>query len=102
MGSAVLCGLGIRLLSSRPVIPPFTKTLDALSRCVIGIWLMSKLIEDLGGYAAVAKQLSLPANLVWNWQERGVPWRWRPKVASLAKRAKIKVPADFLEPDTAA
>jgi len=31
-----------------------------------------------------------------NWKARGIPWRWRVKVAEMAKRRKIALPGDFL------
>lgn len=54
------------------------------------------LILALGGTKAVAQQIRQPRSVVSNWQKRGVPWRWRPEIASLARRKRVKLPADFL------
>lgn len=60
------------------------------------------LIDALGGDAAVAAALGIRNyRVVKNWKERGIPWRWRPTIAKLAKRAKVTLPPDFLEPDAA-
>ena len=59
---------------------------------------MSSLIERLGGAAQVAKELGLKPNVVGNWTERGVAWKWRPALAALADRRGIPVPDDFLMP----
>jgi hypothetical protein len=58
----------------------------------------AKLIDDLGGYKALATKLDLPPSLVWNWQERGISWQWRAQVAAVAKKSRVAVPADFLNP----
>jgi hypothetical protein len=58
----------------------------------------AKLIEDLGGFGALAKALDLPANVVWNWQKRGISWAWRSQVAAVAKKARVATPAGFLVP----
>jgi len=58
----------------------------------------AKLIEELGGFTALARVLDIPANVVWNWQGRGISWAWRPQVAAVAKRARVAVPGDFLSP----
>lgn len=72
--------------------------LDGRSRIVIDDKGMTDLIQSLGGHIELARALHLSRNQVWNWQERGIPWRWRPKVAELARKAKVPVPAEFLEP----
>ena len=54
------------------------------------------LIEQLGGHLEVAKALGLAGNRVWNWRERGIPWRFRPTLAEMASEKGIKVPRDFL------
>lgn len=61
------------------------------------------IIDRLGGYTEVAKALGLESKVVWNWQDRGIPWRYRPRVAKLADElGKSEVlPANFLEPDAA-
>lgn len=59
----------------------------------------AKLIDQLGGYKEVAKQLGLKPNRVRMWRERGIAWEYRPSVASLAMVGKIEVPVRFLEPE---
>ena len=59
---------------------------------------MSSLIERLGGASQVAKELGLKPNVVGNWAERGVAWKWRPALAALANQRGIPVPDDFLMP----
>ena len=61
------------------------------------------IIDSLGGYTEVAKALGLETKVVWNWQSRGIPWRYRPRVAQLAADLgkKTAIPANFLEPDAA-
>ncbi len=61
----------------------------------------TNLIDQLGGYRAVASELGQNETTVSNWRARGVPWRWRPVVAQLAKRKKVVLPADFLQPKVA-
>lgn len=55
-----------------------------------------ELILALGGTKAVAEQIRQPRSAVSNWQKRGVPWRWRPAIAAMARRKRIKLPAEFL------
>jgi len=31
-----------------------------------------------------------------NWKVRGIPWQWRVKVATIAKRRRLSMPEDFL------
>lgn len=61
------------------------------------------IIDSLGGYTEVAKALGLETKVVWNWRTRGIPWRYRFRVAQLASdMGKEKaLPANFLEPDAA-
>ena len=54
-----------------------------------------KLIDDLGGYIAVATRLRQKPRAVSNWRKRGVPWKWRPAVEAMADRAKVKLPSGF-------
>jgi hypothetical protein len=56
-----------------------------------------KLIDELGGSTAVSRDLGAETpQVVSNWRRRGVPWRWRVKVAALAKKKRVKVPAGFM------
>lgn len=56
------------------------------------------LIDRLGGTRAVADALGQNLSTVSMWRVRGVPWRFRPAVANLAKRQKVPLPKAFLEP----
>lgn len=56
----------------------------------------ASLIVALGDTAAVAEALGLRDNRISNWKQRGVPWRFRPKLAALAKRKRIALPEGFL------
>ncbi len=57
----------------------------------------AKLIDKLGGPAAVLKALGLKQSRqsVSNWRNRGVPWRYRVAVAKLAAEKNISVPRGF-------
>lgn len=58
---------------------------------------MRDLIHELGGVTLIAKTLGVRTNVVSNWLIRGIPWKYRPAVAAIAKKKGIKIPADFLE-----
>ena len=62
---------------------------------------MDQLIDDLGGTGSVATELGQKDSTVSMWKTRGIPWRWRPTVAALAKRKGIEIPSDFLSPKAA-
>lgn len=53
-------------------------------------------IVDAIGTAELARRLQLRLNTVSNWRSRGVPYRWRPAVAKIARQKRIKIPSDFL------
>ncbi len=61
----------------------------------------TELIDALGGVTAVANALKVQTNVVGNWRQREVPWRWRHTVAKLAKRKNIDLPDEFLVPQLA-
>ena len=54
------------------------------------------LIDDLGGATLVAKALGVKAARVGNWRHRGVAWRWRGDLATLAATRGVTVPAGFV------
>ena len=60
----------------------------------------AQLIDALGGHRVLAAELGIEPSMVWNWQNRrsGVAADWRPTVADLARRKRIKLPPDFLLP----
>jgi len=58
---------------------------------------------DALGIAEIAKATGQKPNTIGNWRKRGIAWKWRPAVASLAARKDIAVPPDFLpQPQVAA
>jgi hypothetical protein len=59
---------------------------------------MRDLIKALGGTTAVARALGEKPGVVNNWNERGIPWKWRPAVAELARKNKIELPEGFNPP----
>jgi len=56
------------------------------------------LIDDLGGTGKLASELNENASTVSMWKQRGIPWRWRPTIAQMAKDRGVEVPDDFLTP----
>ena len=56
----------------------------------------AKLLADLGGTSAVARDLGIAANVVWNWAQRGIAWPWRQEVASLLLKRGLPIPAGFM------
>jgi hypothetical protein len=60
----------------------------------------AKLIDHLGGSVKLAKRLRLKhAEAVMNWRRRGIPWRWRPRLARMAERVGFQLPKNFLNPN---
>lgn len=53
-------------------------------------------IIALGDTAAVAEMLGLAKQRTSNWKGRGIPWEMRPLVRDLARRKRVKLPANFL------
>ena len=62
------------------------------------------LIDSLGGYIALAAALTkqtgrdFDARTVHKWKKNGVPYRWRPLVAGLARSKKVALPKGFSDP----
>ncbi len=56
----------------------------------------SELIEKLGGSRVLADEFELDQSTIPCWKRRGISWRYRPKVAALAKRKRVALPEDFL------
>jgi hypothetical protein len=57
----------------------------------------SEIIVALGDTAAVAGALNLKLARVSNWKNRGIPWRFRPRVSDLARRNRVTLPPEFLK-----
>ena len=58
---------------------------------------MEEFIQQLGGSGYLARELGLPLSRVSMWRVNGVAWRWRPAVARIARRKKVKLPDGFLD-----
>lgn len=58
---------------------------------------MDDIIDALGGPTKVATELGLKQPRVANWKARGVPWRWRQRLAHMAAQRGIAVPPNFLD-----
>ncbi len=54
------------------------------------------IIHELGGSTRLARWLGIDPNVPSNWHKRGIPWRWRPRVATLARGRDIELPRGFL------
>lgn len=56
------------------------------------------LIDALGGTAAVAKITggAVTGQAVSLWRRRGIPWRWRARIAEAALYRGVAIPPDFL------
>tara|TARA_R100001443_G_scaffold175_3_gene692 strand:- start:1625 stop:1813 length:189 start_codon:yes stop_codon:yes gene_type:complete len=57
----------------------------------------SDLIDQLGGTRRVANFLHVPTQYVSKWRRRGIPWRHRWKVSTLAHTAGVRLPKEFME-----
>lgn len=55
-----------------------------------------EVIIALGDTAALSESLGASATAISNWKGRGIPWPMRPLVKDLARRKRVKLPADFL------
>ena len=57
-----------------------------------------EVIAGFDGYYKLAKLLEISPTRVWHWQTRGIPFRYRFKVAQLADQRDIQVGGyEFLE-----
>lgn len=56
----------------------------------------AEIIDALGGTGALASALGRKDTAVSNWKTNGIPWRWRPAIARMAKDRKMNLPPDFL------
>jgi hypothetical protein len=61
-----------------------------------------EIIAALGVDVLVGAGYSLFAVKKWRSSDRGIPWKERGKIAKLAARNRIKLPADFAEERRAA
>ncbi len=62
----------------------------------------AEIIRLAGGARALSEALSITLDAARKFQQRGIPWKYRPAVrriveARLGKIKKLKLPADFLE-----
>lgn len=64
----------------------------------------AELIDALGGYIDLATALTeqtgrkFDARAVHKWKSNGVPYRWRPLVAKLARSRRVALPEGFSDP----
>ena len=59
----------------------------------------AELIESLGGQAALSVALKIENSaVVGNWNKRGIPWKYRLRIADLARKADVELPQGFLDP----
>ena len=56
----------------------------------------AQIIEQLGDTADLAGTLGMPLSTVSVWKARGIPWRHRPRIATMAASKGVLLPADFL------
>ena len=61
----------------------------------------SIIIKQLGDTALLARYIGEAPSTVSNWKSRGIPWRWRPRIAAIAKERGIPMPDDFFEMNVA-
>lgn len=55
-------------------------------------------IDELGGSRCVADELGIDKiSRVSNWRKCGIPWRFRPRLKSLAEQKGVTPPAGFLD-----
>jgi hypothetical protein len=59
-------------------------------------------IIALGDTNRVAALTGQKLSTVSNWKIRGVPWRYRPMLATISRRKRIALPEGFLDPEEAA
>lgn len=66
----------------------------------------SRIIADLGGPTAVSRALFKDATykhrvIMWSKREH-IPWKWRLAIKRIADRRSVRLPDDFLQPETKA
>jgi hypothetical protein len=54
-----------------------------------------EIIAALGGYSNLAEELGEKPETTKKWSRRGIPWDKRGRIATLADKHAIKLPADF-------
>ena len=70
---------------------------DRVRPCDVGVGHHVRQQRRLGGSGALSEELGLPQSTVSTWRVRGIPWRWRPVIADMAKRRKVRLPTGFLD-----
>ena len=56
-----------------------------------------QIIEALGGTTNVANLFGLATQNISNWKRRGIPHKYRNKVAVIAMMKKVRLPDNFFE-----
>lgn len=64
----------------------------------IGNMTHAEIIEKLGDTRVVADALGMPLSTVSVWKTRGIAWRHRPRIATMAHSRGVLLPADFMLP----
>lgn len=59
-----------------------------------------KIIDDLGGTCAVAREIGVPPRVVSNWRNRGISAGGRHKIAALATLRNYELPEEFTQRET--
>lgn len=94
---------GIHTYHGKECPAVFTRRIVVLTRitkCDFCFRMMTHadLIDALGGPTTVGRLTGQKQNTVSNWKGRGVPWRWRAKLAAEARKNGVDVPEDFATP----
>ena len=57
------------------------------------------IIAELGGSKSLSEELGQSRQNINNWKKRGIPWRWRPRIADLAVAAgkQSSLPDNFFK-----
>jgi len=56
-----------------------------------------QIIEALGGTTSVANLFGLATQNISNWKRRGIPHKYRNKIAIIAMMKKVRLPDNFFE-----
>jgi hypothetical protein len=56
-----------------------------------------QIIEALGGTTNVANLFGLATQNISNWKRRGIPHKYRNKIAIIAMMKKVRLPDNFFE-----
>jgi len=57
----------------------------------------AEVIRLIGGARELSRALSISIDAARKFQQRGIPWKYRPAVQKMAKAKRLKLPDDFLD-----